>query len=147
MTATEALVVLARVRAGEADAARAAIEAHWPAGGSPFAAAGGTHLARLQIVTPPARPRHRAPGEHLLLAADVDAPLDAWIERLRARPARLCLPPLRLLPRRRGAGRVRPLGGREPAVRRFLGDRRARRDARGGRGRARPPGRDRRLRG
>jgi hypothetical protein len=81
--ATEALLVLARVRAGEAGDAREAIKAHWPKDASPFAAAGGTHLARIQVLTPPARSRRRAPAEHLLLAADVDAPLDAWIERLR----------------------------------------------------------------
>ena len=81
--ATEALLVLARVRAGKGGDAREAIEAHWPKDASPFAAAGGTHLARLQILTPPARSRRRAPAEHLLLAADVDAPLDAWVERLR----------------------------------------------------------------
>ena len=81
--ATEALLVLARVRAGEAGDAREAIKAHWPKDASPFAAAGGTHLARLQVLTPPARSRRRTPAEHVLLAADVDAPLDAWVERLR----------------------------------------------------------------
>src|SRR5262245_11262 len=85
--ATEALLLLARVRAGEAGDARGAIRAHWPKDASPFAAAGGTHLARLQVLTPPARSRRRAPREHVLLAADVDAPLDAWIERLRVAAA------------------------------------------------------------
>ena len=85
--ATEALVVLARVRTGEADAARAAIAAHWPAAASPFALVAGTHLARLQVLTPPARRlrgRRRTPAEHVLLAADADAPAAAWLARLRA---------------------------------------------------------------
>ena len=84
---TEALLLLARVRAGEARDAKDAILDHWPKHASPFTAVGGTHLARLQVLTPPARSRRRAPGEHLLLAADVDAPLDAWIERLRTAAA------------------------------------------------------------
>ena len=84
---TEALLLLARVRAGEARDAKDAILDHWPTHASPFTAVGGTHLARLQVLTPPARSRRRAPGEHLLLAADVDAPLDAWIERLRTAAA------------------------------------------------------------
>jgi hypothetical protein len=79
--ATDALVLLARVRAGEADAARAAIAEHWERPPrSPFAAAGGTHLARLQVLTPPGR----GSRECVLLAADVDAPLAAWLERFRA---------------------------------------------------------------
>jgi hypothetical protein len=88
--ATEALVVLARVRTGEADAVRAAIAAHWPAAASPFALVAGTHLARLQVLTPPARRlrgRRRTPAEHVLLAADADAPAAAWLERLRAAAA------------------------------------------------------------
>jgi hypothetical protein len=85
--ATEALVLLARVRAGQAKAARAAIRRHWPADDSPFAAVEGTHVGRLQVLTPPARRRRRTPHEHVLLAADADAPIDAWIERLRAAAA------------------------------------------------------------
>jgi hypothetical protein len=88
--ATEALVVLARVRTGEADAARAAIAEHWPAAASPFAHVAGTHLARLQVLTPPARRlrgRRRTPAEHVLLAADADAPAAAWLERLRTAAA------------------------------------------------------------
>jgi hypothetical protein len=81
--ATEALVLLARVRAGEADAARAAIKDHWSAGSSPFAAVPGTHLARLQVLRPPARRGRRGARDHVLLAADADAPLRAWIERFR----------------------------------------------------------------
>jgi hypothetical protein len=86
-TATEALVLLARVRAGEQDEARAAIAARWDAGPSPFAAVPGTHLARLQVLRPPARRGRRGPREHVLLAADVDAPLAAWLERLRTTAA------------------------------------------------------------
>jgi len=85
--ATEALVVLARVRTGEAEAARVAIDAHWDAGESPFASVPGTHLGRLQVLTPPARRGRRRTREHVLLAADADAPLDAWLERLRSRAA------------------------------------------------------------
>jgi hypothetical protein len=81
--ATEALVVLARLRSGEAEAARTAIDAHWNSGGSPFAAVPGTHLGRLQVLTPPARHGRRRTRECVLLAADADAPLDAWLERLR----------------------------------------------------------------
>src|SRR3954464_4083039 len=83
--ATEGLVLLARVRAGEADAARAAIEAHWErADRSPFAAGGGTHLARVQVLTPPAKRGRRGTRECVLLSADVDAPLAPWLERFRA---------------------------------------------------------------
>jgi hypothetical protein len=82
--ATDALVLLARVREGEDDAARAAIAERWSAGESPFAAVAGTHLARLQVLRPPARRRRRTPAAHVLLAADVDAPLWPWVERLRA---------------------------------------------------------------
>jgi hypothetical protein len=85
--ATESLVLLVRVRAGQAEAARTAIRDHWPAHASPFAAAGGTHLGRLQVLTPPARRGRRGPQEHVLLAADADAPLAAWLERLRVAAA------------------------------------------------------------
>jgi hypothetical protein len=78
--ATDALVLLARVRAGETDAARAAIAEQWERPrSSPFAAAPGTHLARLQVLEPPGR----GSRECVLLAADVDAPVTAWLERFR----------------------------------------------------------------
>jgi hypothetical protein len=84
MAATDALVVVARLRAGEAEAARAAIAAHWDgAERSPFAAVAGTHLARLQVLKPPGR----GARECVLLAADVDAPLAAWLERFCAAAA------------------------------------------------------------
>src|SRR5262249_58963185 len=85
--ATESLVLRARVRAGEADGARGAIAAHWPAEASPFGAVPGTHLGRLQVLTPPARRLRRGPRECVLLAADVDAPLAAWLERFRVAAA------------------------------------------------------------
>ena len=86
MTGTvEALTVVARVRAGEADAAREAIARWWAAGPSPFAAVPGTHLARLQVLRPPRRRWGRGPADYVLLAADVDPPLDAWLAGLCAR--------------------------------------------------------------
>jgi hypothetical protein len=86
--ATEGLILLARVRAGEAEAARAGIAEHWErAARSPFAAVPGTHLARLQVLTPPARRGRRGTRECVLLAADVDAPLATWLERFRAAAA------------------------------------------------------------
>jgi hypothetical protein len=85
--ATEALVLLARLRAGEADAAREAIKDHWCTGMSPFGAVPGTHLGRLQLLRPPARRGRRGTREHVLLAADADAPVRAWIERLRVSAA------------------------------------------------------------
>jgi hypothetical protein len=86
--ATDAVVLLARVRDGEGDAAREAIAAHWGrAPGSPFAQVAGTHLARLQVLRPPSRRGRRGTREHVLLAADVDAPLGLWVERLRAAAA------------------------------------------------------------
>jgi hypothetical protein len=82
--ATDALVLLARIRDGEAGAARKAIAEHWEdAARSPFADTGGTHLARLQVLRPPPRRGRRGTRECVLLAADVDAPLAAWLERLR----------------------------------------------------------------
>lgn len=84
--ATDALIVLARVRAGEGEAARAAIARHWSAGESPFGRVPGTRLGRLQILRAPARRaawRRGAPQEYALLAADVDAPGAPWVEGLR----------------------------------------------------------------
>ena len=75
MAATEALVLLARLRSGEAGAARTAIAERWErAPHSPFAAVPGTHLARLQVLKPPARRGRRGARECVLLCADVDAP-------------------------------------------------------------------------
>ena len=40
---------------------------------------------------PAPRGRRRTPADHVLLAADVDAPLDAWLEGLRAAAAGILL--------------------------------------------------------
>jgi|SRR4051794_4215672 len=86
--ATDALILLARVREGEAGAAREAIEERWErAARSPFADVPGIHLARLQVLRPPARRGRRGAHEYVLLSADVDAPLAAWLEALRAAAA------------------------------------------------------------
>src|ERR671929_159701 len=69
------------------DAARAAIAEHWSAGRSPFALVPGTHLGRLQVLRAPARRGRRGTREHVLLAADADAPMRPWLERFRAAAA------------------------------------------------------------
>jgi hypothetical protein len=61
-----AFILLAPLRGGEADAARAAIGAL----DQPFARVPGTHLARVQVLE----------DRHLLLAADHDGPLEAWLQ-------------------------------------------------------------------
>ena len=60
-----AFILLAQLRGGEANAARAAIGAL----DEPFARVPGTHLARLQVLE----------GRHLLLAADHDGALEPWL--------------------------------------------------------------------
>lgn len=85
--ATEALVVLARVRAGEGAAAVEAIRAHWTTADSPFSRVPLTHLGRLQVLRAPERRLRRgrrATQEYVLLAADFDAPMGPWVEALRA---------------------------------------------------------------
>ena len=77
--AVEALTLLAPLRVGAADAARAAVTALGAGDGSPFADVPGTHLVRVQVVHPPARRFRGSPGDYLLLAADVDAPLRRWL--------------------------------------------------------------------
>jgi hypothetical protein len=62
---SEAFILLAPLRAGEVDAARAAIAAL----GEPFARVPCTHLARVQVL---------ADGQ-LLLAADHDGSLESWL--------------------------------------------------------------------
>jgi alkanesulfonate monooxygenase SsuD/methylene tetrahydromethanopterin reductase-like flavin-dependent oxidoreductase (luciferase family) len=59
-----ATVVLAPLREGAADAARAAIRALR----EPFARVPGTHLARVQVL-----------DDDLLLAADHDGPIEEWL--------------------------------------------------------------------
>jgi hypothetical protein len=61
-----AFILLAPLRGGEGDAARAAIGAL----DQPFARVPGTHLARVQVLE----------DRHLLLAADHDGPLEAWLQ-------------------------------------------------------------------
>ena len=60
-----ALIVLAQLRGGEADAARTAIRAL----DEPFRDVPGTHLARLQVLD----------DRQLLLAADYDGALEPWL--------------------------------------------------------------------
>ena len=62
---SSAFILLAPLRGGEAEAARAAIRAL----DAPFARVPGTHLARVQVLE----------DEHLLLAADHDGPLEPWL--------------------------------------------------------------------
>jgi hypothetical protein len=69
------IVVLAPLRGGEADAARAAIAAL----DRPFAHVPGTHLARVQVLRPPARRFRGQPRDYLLLAADHDGPVEQWL--------------------------------------------------------------------
>ena len=63
---SSAFILLAQLRGGEAEPARAAIRAL----DKPFASVPGTHLARVQVLE----------DEHLLLAADHDGPLEAWLK-------------------------------------------------------------------
>jgi hypothetical protein len=69
------IVVLAPLRAGEADAARAAIAAL----DEPFARVPGTHLARLQVLRPPPRRFRGRTRHYVLLAADHDGPVEPWL--------------------------------------------------------------------
>jgi hypothetical protein len=72
---TEPLVILAPLREGHADAARAAIRALR----EPFADVPGTHLARLQILRPRARRFRGRPRAYVLLGAEHDGPRDEWL--------------------------------------------------------------------
>jgi hypothetical protein len=69
------IVVLAPLRGGEEDAARAAIAAL----DEPFARVPGTHLARLQVLRPPPRRFRGRTRHYVLLAADHDGPVDPWL--------------------------------------------------------------------
>lgn len=75
MGLTSALVLLAPLRSGEADAARDAIAAL----DEPFARVPGTHLARLQVLRPPPRRFRGRTRHYLLLAADHDGPVEPWL--------------------------------------------------------------------
>ena len=68
-------VLLAPLRVGEADAARAAIAALE----EPFARVPGTHLARIQVLRPPPRRFRGTTNDYLLLAADHDGPAESWL--------------------------------------------------------------------
>jgi hypothetical protein len=67
--------VLAPLREGEADAARAAIAAL----DEPFARVPGTHLARIQVLRPPPRRFRGRTRHYLLLAADYDGRVESWL--------------------------------------------------------------------
>jgi len=69
------LVLLAALRDGEADAARAALRAL----DAPFADVPGTHLVRVQVLQPPARRWRGRPRPYLLLAAEHDGPAEPWL--------------------------------------------------------------------
>ncbi len=69
------LELLAALRDGEDDAARAALHAL----GTPFADVPGTHLVRVQVLRPPARRWRGRPRPYLLLAAEHDGPAEPWL--------------------------------------------------------------------
>ena len=69
------ILVLAPLRDGEADSARAAIDAL----DEPFACVPATHLARLQVLRPPARRFRGRTRHYVLLAADHDGPVEPWL--------------------------------------------------------------------
>lgn len=69
------LVLLAALRDGEDSAARAALRAL----GEPFAGVPGTHLARVQVLQPPARRWRGRPRPYLLLAAEHDGAPEPWL--------------------------------------------------------------------
>lgn len=68
-------MLLAGLRDGEDDAARAALHAL----DEPFARVPGTHLARLQVLQPPARRWRGRPRPYLLLAAEHDGAVELWL--------------------------------------------------------------------
>ena len=72
---SQPILVLAPLRDGEADAARAAIAAL----DKPFARVPGTHLARLQVLRPPPRRFRGRTSHYILLAADHDGPVEPWL--------------------------------------------------------------------
>ena len=72
---SSAILVLAPLRDGEADGARAAIAALH----EPFARVPGTHLARLQVLRPPPRRFRGRTRHYVLLAADHDGRVEPWL--------------------------------------------------------------------
>jgi hypothetical protein len=69
------ILVLAPLREGEAESARAAIAALR----EPFAHVPGTHLARVQVLHPPPRRFRGRTRHYVLLAADHDGPVEPWL--------------------------------------------------------------------
>ncbi|HEX6743510.1 MAG TPA: hypothetical protein VF087_04835 [Solirubrobacteraceae bacterium] len=69
------ILVLAPLREGEAESARAAIAAL----DEPFADVPGTHLARVQVLHPPPRRFRGRTRHYVLLAADHDGPVEPWL--------------------------------------------------------------------
>jgi hypothetical protein len=69
------ILVLAPLRDGEAEGARACIAAL----DQPFARVPGTHLARVQVLRPPPRRFRGRTRHYLLLAADHDGPVEPWL--------------------------------------------------------------------
>ena len=69
------ILLLAPLRDGEADAARAAIATL----DEPFARVPGTHLARIQVLRPPPRRFRGRTRHYVLLAADHDGPAQPWL--------------------------------------------------------------------
>ncbi len=69
------ILVLAPLRDGEADGARAAIAAL----DEPFACVPGTHLARLQVLRPPPQRFRGRTRHYVLLAADHDGAAEPWL--------------------------------------------------------------------
>jgi hypothetical protein len=69
------ILVLAPLRDGEAQGARAGIAALE----EPFANVPGTHLARVQVLRPPPRRFRGRTRHYLLLAADHDGPVEPWL--------------------------------------------------------------------
>ena len=72
---SSAFILLAPLRGGEAEAARAAIRAL----DAPFARVPGTHLARVQVLRPPPRRFRGRTRHYVLLAADHDGPVEPWL--------------------------------------------------------------------
>jgi hypothetical protein len=72
---TAPLVIVAPVRVGQAEGARAAIAAL----DKPFRHVPGTHLARLQLLRPRARRFRGRTRCYLLLGAEHDGPRDRWL--------------------------------------------------------------------
>ena len=122
------ILVLAPLREGEADAARAAIAALE----EPFARVPGTHLARVQVLRPPPRRFRGRTRHYMLLAADHDGPVEPWLAAA-ARELAPALAHCAFWPGAEDPGGGRALGARARAAGRLLGRGLAARERRGGR--------------